>query len=1036
MAVLSPSPTAGRSRPARRAIRSSTPRSITDAYGIFAQSVGGTGGNGGLAGALSAQPQGSGAPVNVTIAVGGNGGSSGTGGKVTVDNSGAITTINDASHAIFAQSVGGSGGAGGSGFAVSFELTSSEDAGVYNLAFGVGGRGGNASTGGEVDVTNNGATISTSGAVAHGIYAHSVGGSGGSGGSARTMAYTFNPEFRPPGGRTASTFRSASVAMAAPAATAGPCTVGNSGTIQTQGDGSYGIFAYSVGGGGGDGGSAAGLLTIPFTDRVKFYKNVAIEVGGKAGSSGAGGDVTVTHTAGNILTAGSTAPGIVAQSVGGGGGTGGTGAAGATGTVAIGGRGGAAGDGGDVTVKFSGGNISTQGGGTGSSDPGTDIDSSYGIFAQSVGGGGGVAGNATFFGIPTSTSGGALGGVTIGIGLGIDLQGGNGGDGGTVSVDTTGNIGTEGPNAIGIFAQSVGGGGGVSGNLGFSPASEQALIGSVGGNGAGGAVDVTYTGSLTTAGGGAHGVFAQSAGGSGSGTVTVDVTGSVAASGSEAAGIFAQSVKLDSLATGTVGGDKINITLADGSQVQGGTPGVNNEAPGVLILDGTDNLLMTGASMLSNAKALAGDMSGYAIIATTGNDAVVNNGVILGSVDLGTGANTMNNDGSGILYSGTQLNVGAGNTFTNFGRLSPGGDEVLQTTALTGNLVQATGGNYLVTLDGAQVNVNDRVDVSGTADMAGTVQVQVIDAGTSTAPNQTTIIQSTGGVSAATVQNLTVQPSAVGNFGLVFSNPQKVDLTYAIDFSTPELAAGLNDNQEAAADYLEALHAAGRIEPRAALPVGRRGHQCLRRGARPAEPRALRGELLGGGAGGPAVQRRAAELPRARRRRALHPRGPVLPHRPAGPALRARPLEQRHRLRHRCRRDLARGAAGAERALAARRRRGVRVLAGRGRRRHLAQLGRPVPGWRGHQASDPLDRAVGSAERRLRQCRRPPRRHADRHRQRRPGRRVRWRPAARGARDRVRRLVPQAAQRSERRLGPHRRGRRIRCGRRQSRRRG
>ena len=78
--------------------------------------------------------------------------------------------------------------------------------------------------------------------------------------------------------------------------------------------------------------------------------------------------------------------------------------------------------------------------------------------------------------------------------------------------------------------------------------------------------------------------------------------------------------------------------------------------------------------------------------------------------------------------------------------------------------------------------------------------------------NQTTIIQSTGGVSAATAQNLTVQPSAVGNFGLVFSNPQKVDLTYAIDFSTPALAAGLNANQEAVADYLEALQGAGQIE--------------------------------------------------------------------------------------------------------------------------------------------------------------------------------------------------------------------------------
>ena len=216
--------------------------------------------------------------------------------------------------------------------------------------------------------------------------------------------------------------------------------------------------------------------------------------------------------------------------------------------------------------------------------------------------------------------------------------------------------------------------------------------------------------------------------------------------------------------------------------------------------------------MLSNAKALAGDLSGYAIIATTGNDAVVNNGVVLGSVDLGSGANTLNNEGSGRFYSGTALNLGAGNAFTNSGLLSPGGDDVSSTTALTGNLVQATGGNYLVTLDGAQVNVNDRVDVSGTADLAGTVQVQVIDAGTGTAQNQTTIIQSTGGVSAATAQNLTVQPSAVGNFGLVFSNPQTVDLTYAIDFSTPALAAGLNANQEAVADYLEALQGAGQIE--------------------------------------------------------------------------------------------------------------------------------------------------------------------------------------------------------------------------------
>ena len=133
--------------------------------------------------------------------------------------------------------------------------------------------------------------------------------------------------------------------------------------------------------------------------------------------------------------------------------------------------------------------------------------------------------------------------------------------------------------------------------------------------------------------------------------------------------------------------------------------------------------------MLSNAKAMAGDLSGFAIVATTGNDAWSTTASSSAASILGSGANTLNNDGSGRFYSGTTLNLGAGNTFTNSGLLSPGGDDVSLTTALTGNLVQA-GGNYLVTLDGAQVNVNDQVDVSGTADMAGTVQVQVIDAGT------------------------------------------------------------------------------------------------------------------------------------------------------------------------------------------------------------------------------------------------------------------------------------------------------------------
>ena len=223
--------------------------------------------------------------------------------------------------------------------------------------------------------------------------------------------------------------------------------VDNSGSIATVGNDSIGIHAYSVGGGGGDAGQASGMyiFPIPFTDRAPLLQSVSISVGGTAEASGGGGKVTVNHSAGDISSQGAGSSGIYAQSVGAGGGMGGTGAAGATGTVAIGGTGGAAGDGGAVTVNLTGGSISTAGGTVQSTDPNEAIDSSYGIFAQSVGGGGGHAGNATFFGIPDSINGGVVGGVTVGIGFGIDLAGGNAGNGGPVGVTATGAIQTAGP---------------------------------------------------------------------------------------------------------------------------------------------------------------------------------------------------------------------------------------------------------------------------------------------------------------------------------------------------------------------------------------------------------------------------------------------------------------------------------------------------------------------------------------------------------------------------------------------------------------
>src|SRR4029077_10660392 len=157
---------------------------------IFAQSLGGGGGNGGD-GTLDCG-------CVVQYAVGGKGGSSGTGGDVRVFNSGTISSISDLAPAIFAQSVGGGGGSAGAGYGFG--------AGVFNVGISVGGAGGSAGSGGTVTVNQTGAIVTT-GMNSNGITAYSIGGGGGNGGSSasRTATALFAPDKggspgNPPGG--------------------------------------------------------------------------------------------------------------------------------------------------------------------------------------------------------------------------------------------------------------------------------------------------------------------------------------------------------------------------------------------------------------------------------------------------------------------------------------------------------------------------------------------------------------------------------------------------------------------------------------------------------------------------------------------------------------------------------------------------------------------------------------------------------------------------------------------------------------------
>ena len=308
--------------------------------------------------------------------------------------------------------------------------------------------------------------------------------------------------------------------------------------ILTQGDELPGIVAISRGGAGGSGDSG-------------WEANNS-----SGGAGGVGGATTIglTGTA-SIHTTGNLSPGVLAQGIGGYGGDGGTDG----GLVGESGGAGEGGDGGDITLSSSSGN-----------DVVTEGDFSYGMAAQSIGGGGGTGGD--FYGV----LGGAGG------------DGGRGGDAKTALVNAAGQINTSGDHSYAILAQSIAGGGGAGGIA----VGSVALGGDGGAGGTGGSATVTNTANLGTTGYAAHGILAQSIGGGGGaagmsggflaiggdgaasytadgGTVTITQSGNVQTAGDAATAIVAQSIG----GGGGSGAGSAGIISVGGSGSAGGSGG-------------------------------------------------------------------------------------------------------------------------------------------------------------------------------------------------------------------------------------------------------------------------------------------------------------------------------------------------------------------------------------------------------------------------------------------------------------------------------
>jgi len=490
-----------------------------DARGILAQSIGGGGGIGGSASATLFL-SGSGA----WFSVGANGGEGAESGDVFVANKGLIETAGSGSDGILAQAIGGGGGLGGSTRTIGFQIRGGKGDAQNTMTMSIGGTGGEGALGGQVFVDNSG-KILTAGEKAFGIRAQSIGGGGGIGGS--SVAATLQ-------GWDENNALEVNIGGSGGEGGAGDLVdVTNTGLIYTKGAGASGISANSIGGGGGDGGMVMSM-TILAAGGDKESKRLVTNIGGSGGTGGTGGNVIVRNLAvageefsGTILTEGDAAHGIVAQSIGGGGGNGSSVLSVQTGVVTkdsiiaslnLGGMGGSGNKAGRVDVENTG-VIYTQGA------------DAYGILAQSVGGGGGngglsIAANA----ILNPKAGSAM--------ASVGGFGGSGGDSGRVHVINSGTILTEGANAHGIVAQSIGGGGG-NANFGFGLSTTASglastaisntaafALGNLGGGsgGIGGEVVVDHSGDITVLGNGAVAIKAESINGGG-GSLALDLAG-------------------------------------------------------------------------------------------------------------------------------------------------------------------------------------------------------------------------------------------------------------------------------------------------------------------------------------------------------------------------------------------------------------------------------------------------------------------------------------------------------------------------------
>ncbi|WP_326525759.1 hypothetical protein [Sphingomonas sp.] len=684
--------------------------------------------------------------IALVLGIGGSAGSGGNAGFVTATNAGDIATMGHHADAILAQSIGGGGGKGGSA-----STAASND---YNGLLAVGGSGGLGGYSGTVQVTNSG-TLHTTGALAAGIVAQSVSGGGGVGGASGSSV-TSNSKNNGDDDADDGLFRSLAVSLGGDGGgsySSGQAMVESSGAIVTLAHDATGIVAQSIAGGGGilktlatDLEGAGGSASATGTEHTLAF-HFGGEKGNGVGSGYGSGYVGVTtETGGSIETHGDNSYGILAQSISGGGG------------VALGGKlwGNTVGDffgSGTTTGSVIDDGKNDQNDWPANSGLYVNVGDAItthgaggiGVVAQSIGGGGGLAGDtgssgATYY---EAFSGGSTGQFS-----------GNGGFVG-VTLEAGGSITTKGTNAPGIFAQSIGGGGG------RVTTDSASYVGTAGGAGQGHEVVVTVQGSITTLNQGSAGVIAQSDGDASSEspvTVTIADTGSI-------------SVGTDEIPTSDYG-------LSAGVYVANGSSIVNT--PNQVINNGM-------------VKTYGSNTNSIAVYSTGGYTAVLNTGTMWGDVLLNNGGGTGCFTNTGTFMAGNAVTVGACG-MVNSGTIEGGRVEgVASDLTITGDY---RGTGRLVLDADFATGEADRLVVEGDAEIGDTIVIRpsVMRQGVAEIARAEGTLSLGGTAKAA--------PAALFAYDLAAKDGS---LEAAPRATFVETSAGFGDNRQAVAQHLQAL---------------------------------------------------------------------------------------------------------------------------------------------------------------------------------------------------------------------------------------